>query len=100
MSFLFCRGSRIPIGDGIFIDGSIKNAGLRPELDDVIAGLEVDSLNHVKFFTRLQVRGRIINSLAYRNCGTPTQFTTKMAASLSMGKLRCLCRQSTLKIAQ
>ena len=56
-SLLFSRDNRIPTGDGIFIVGSLKNAGLRPELEhDVIAGLEVDSLNKVKFFTRLQVR--------------------------------------------
>lgn len=61
------RDNWIPIGDGIFIVGSLKNTGLRPELeDDVIAGLEVDSLNKVKFFTRLQVRGRIIHSKAYK----------------------------------
>ena len=59
----FCRGNRIPIGGDIYIVGSLTNAGLRPELeDDVISGLEVDSLNGVNFFTRLQIKGRIIHS--------------------------------------
>lgn len=75
-SFLFSRDNRIPIGDGIFIVGSLKNAGLRPELeDDVIAGLEVDSLNKVKFFTRLQVRGRIIHSKAYKRVSVRNSYT-------------------------
>lgn len=75
-SFLFSRDNRIPIGNGIFIVGSLKNAGLRPELeDDVIAGLEVDSLNKVKFFTRLQVRGRIIHSKAYKRVSLRNSYT-------------------------
>ena len=58
------------------IVGALRNAGLRPELeDDVVSGLEVDSLNEVKFFTRLQIRGRIIHSRAYKRVSVRNSYT-------------------------
>ncbi|XP_073233810.1 uncharacterized protein [Porites lutea] len=60
------RENRIPIGETINIVGALKNDVLRAELeDDVVSGMEVDSLNEVKFFTRVQIRGRIIHSRVY-----------------------------------
>lgn len=58
------------------IIGSLKNGGLRPELeDDVLSGLDVGSLNEVKFFSRLQIRGRIIHSQAYKRVCVRNSYT-------------------------
>lgn len=74
--FLNCRENRTPIGEGINIVGALRNGGLRPELeDDVVLGLEVDSLNEVKFFTRVQIRGRIIHSRAYKRISVRNSYT-------------------------
>jgi len=74
--FLNCRENRIPIGEGINIVGALRNGGLRPETeDDVASGLEVDSLNEVKFFTRVQIRGRIIHSRAYKRVSVRNSYT-------------------------
>lgn len=43
--------------------------------DDVVSGLEVDSLNEVKFFTRVQIRGRIIHSQAYKRVSVRNSYT-------------------------
>lgn len=49
---------------------------MRPELeDDVISRLEVDSLNGVNFFTRLQIKGRIIHSRAYKRVSVRNSYT-------------------------
>lgn len=54
----------------------MRNTGLRPEFeDDVVSGLEVDSLNEVKCFTRLQIRGRIIHSQAYKRVSVRNSYT-------------------------
>lgn len=73
---LCCRENRIPIGETINIVGALKNAVLRAELeDDVVSGMEVDSLNEVKFFTRVQIRGRIIHSLVYKRVSVRNSYT-------------------------
>lgn len=60
------KENRTPIGEGINIVGALRNGGLRPECeDDVVSGVEVASLNEIKFFTRVEIRGRIIHSRAY-----------------------------------
>lgn len=53
--FLNCRENRTLIGEGINIGGALRNGGLRPEFeDDVVLGLEVDSLNEVKLEFKLE----------------------------------------------
>lgn len=75
-SWLCCRENRITSGETINIVGALKKAGLRPELeDDVLLGMEVDSLNEVKFFTRVQIRGRIIHSRVYKRVSVRNSYT-------------------------
>ena len=74
--FLNCRENKTPIGEGINIVGALRNGGLRPEFeDDVVSGLEVDSLNEVRFFARVQIRGRIIHSRAYKRVSVRNAYT-------------------------
>lgn len=73
---MHCRENRIFIGEGTYIVGALRNAGLRPELeDDVVSGLGVDSINEVKFFTRVQIRGRNIHSRAYKRVSVRNSLT-------------------------
>lgn len=70
------KENRTPIGEGINIVGTLRSGGLRPEFeDDVVSGLEVDSLNEVKFFARVQIRGRIIHSRAYKRVSVRNSYT-------------------------
>lgn len=74
--FLNCRDNRTPIAEGINVVGALRNGGLRPEFeDDVVSGLEVDSLNEVKFFTRVEIRDRIIHSRAYKRVSVRNSYT-------------------------
>ena len=73
---MHCRENQIFIGEGTYIVGALRNAGLRPELeDDVVSGLGVDSINEVKFFTRVQIRGRPIHSRAYKRVSVRNSLT-------------------------
>lgn len=74
--FLNCRDNRTPVAEGINVVGALRNGGLRPEFeDDVVSGLEVDSLNEVKFFTRVEIRDRIIHSRAYKRVSVRNSYT-------------------------
>lgn len=74
--FLNCRDNRTPVAEGINVVGALRNGGLRPEFeDDVMSGLEVDSLNEVKFFTRVEIRDRIIHSRAYKRVSVRNSYT-------------------------
>lgn len=74
--FLNHREKRTPIGEGINIVGTLRNGGLRPEFeDDVVSGLEVASLSEIKFFTRVEMRGCIIHSRAYKRVSVRNSYT-------------------------
>lgn len=65
--FLNCRDNRIFVVEGINVVGVLRNGGLRLEFeDDVVFGLEVDLLNEVKFFIRVEIRDRIIYFRVYK----------------------------------
>lgn len=85
LMFLNCRENRTPIGEGINIVGALRNGGLRPEFEyDVVSSLEVDSLNQVKFFTRVQIRGRIIHSRAYKCVSVRNSYTVSYKDSIKI----------------
>jgi len=60
----------------LYIVGAVTTAGVRPELeDDVISQMGVDSMDEVKFFNRLQVKGRIVHSKAYKRVSVRNSYT-------------------------
>lgn len=98
--FLNCRENRTPIGEGINIVGALRNGGLRPEFeDDVVSGLEVDSLSEVKFFTRVQIGGRIIHSRAYKRVSVRNSYTVsyKDSGKIKYGQVEVFVQASSLR---